>query len=116
MNCGTTPARQGRVRWGIVWVDHGWKLGEHGEWAKYINFENDTNAPLLLSVHAMKNAGWHSRAQAEFVDVYPTLGELAGLPSSGHLGVVRAKPLLENPKRTWKTAAFSQYPQGAKVI
>ena len=56
----------GKGPMGDVWVDHGWKLGGYGEWAKHTNFENDTNAPLLLSVSTMKNAGWHSKAQAAF--------------------------------------------------
>jgi len=96
----------------VLWGDHGWKLGEHGEWAKHTNFENDTNAPLILSVPGMKNAGGHSNALVEFVDVYPTLSQLAGLPLPGHLEGTSLKPLLDTPNRPWKPAAFSQYPRG----
>jgi arylsulfatase A-like enzyme len=95
----------------VLWGDHGWKLGEHGEWCKHSNVENDTNAPLLLSVPGMKTAGQHSKALVEFVDVYPTLADLAGLPLPGHLEGISFKPLLSDPKRSWKTAAFSQYPR-----
>jgi arylsulfatase A-like enzyme len=73
--------------------------------------ENDVNAPLLLSVPGMKNAGAHSDALVEFVDIYPTLSELAGLPLPGHLEGASFKPLLDDPKRPWKSAAFSQYPR-----
>ena len=41
----------------VLWGDHGWKLGEHDAWCKHSNAENDVNAPLLLSVPGMKNAG-----------------------------------------------------------
>jgi arylsulfatase A-like enzyme len=95
----------------ILWGDHGWKLGEHDAWAKHSNCENDANAPLILSVPGMKNAGKHTDALVEFVDIYPTLSELAGLPLPAHLEGVSLKPLLDNPKRPWKTAAFSQYPR-----
>ena len=95
----------------VLWGDHGWKLGEHGEWCKHSNVENDTNAPLLLSVPGMKNAGAHTDALVEFVDIYPTLSELAGLPLPKHLEGVSFKPLLDDPKRAWKNAAFSQYPR-----
>ena len=95
----------------VLWGDHGWKLGEHGEWCKHSNVENDANAPLLLSVPGMKNAGKHTNALVEFVDVYPTLSELAGLPLPAHLEGLSAKPLLDDPNRSWKTAAFSQYPR-----
>lgn len=95
----------------VLWGDHGWKLGEHDAWAKHTNFENDTRAPLIISAPAMKHAGAKSEALVEFVDVYPTLAELAGLPLPSHLEGVSLKPLLEQPDRAWKSAAFSQYPR-----
>ena len=98
----------------ILWGDHGWKLGEHDAWCKHSNVENDVNAPLILSVPAMKNAGAHTDALVEYVDIYPTLSELAGLPLPGHLEGTSFKPLLDDPKRPWKTAAFSQYPRSQK--
>ena len=98
----------------ILWGDHGWKLGEHDAWCKHTDVENDVNAPLILSVPGMKNAGAHSKALVEFVDVYPTLSELAGLPLPSHLEGISFKPLLDEPNRAWKTAAFSQYPRTQK--
>ncbi len=97
----------------ILWGDHGWKLGEHDAWCKHSNAENDTNGALLLSVPGMKNTGAKSNAIVEFVDIYPTLAELAGLPLPKHLEGVSFKPLLDNPQRPWKQAAFSQYPRNA---
>ena len=96
----------------ILWGDHGWKLGEHDAWCKHTNFENDTNAPLLLAVPGLKHAGTRTNALVEFVDIYPTLAELAGLPLPAHLEGRSFKPVLEQPTRAWKTAAFSQYPRG----
>jgi arylsulfatase A-like enzyme len=100
----------------VLWGDHGWKLGEHGEWCKHSNVENDTNAPLLMAAPGMKAAGKHSRALVEFVDIFPTLAELAGLPLPAHLEGTSFKPLLDNPARAWKKAAFSQYPRGQKLM
>jgi len=34
----------------VLWGDHGWKLGEQRAWCKHSNVENDTRAPLLISV------------------------------------------------------------------
>ena len=75
--------------------------------------ENDTWAPLIVSVPKAKNAGTHSDALVEFVDIYPTLAELAGLPLPKHLEGTSFRPVLENPQRAWKTAAFSQFPRPA---
>ena len=93
----------------ILWGDHGWKLGEHASWGKHSNVECDVNVPLMISVPGMKNSGMHTDALVEFVDVYPTLSELAGLPLPGHLEGTSFKPVLDDPDRPWKTAAFSQY-------
>ncbi len=98
----------------ILWGDHGWKLGEHAAWGKHSNVENDVNAPLILSAPGMKHPGMHTDALVEFVDIYPTLAELAGLPLPGHLEGTSFKQLLDDPQRPWKTAAFSQYPRGQK--
>ncbi len=95
----------------ILWGDHGWKLGEHSTWGKHTNVENDVNAPLIISVPEMKNAGQHSKALVEHVDIYPTLSELAGLPLPSHLEGTSFAPLLDHPDQPWKTAAFSQYPR-----
>jgi arylsulfatase A-like enzyme len=73
--------------------------------------ENDTNAPLILAAPSAQAKGQSTRALVEFVDIYPTLCELAGLSLPPHLEGVSMKPLLDDPGRAWKTAAFSQYPR-----
>jgi len=97
----------------VLWGDHGWKLGEHMAWGKHSNVENDLNAPLIFAAPGSKNAGTHSDALVEFVDIYPTLCDLAGIPLPRNLEGTSLKPLLDNPKLAWKTAAFSQYPRNA---
>ena len=47
----------------------------------------------------------------ESVDIYPTLCELAGLPVPAALEGASFAPLLREPDREWKTAAFSQFPR-----
>ena len=96
----------------ILWGDHGWKLGEHASWCKHTNFEIDARAPMIISVPGMKNADKRTYALTEFVDMYPTLCDLCGLPIPEHLEGLSFAPLLEKPDLPWKKAAFSQYPRG----
>jgi len=96
----------------ILWGDHGWKLGEHGGWSKHTNFELDTHVPMILSVPGMKTVGRRTEALTEYVDIYPTLCEACGLQLPEHLEGLSAMPLVEDPDRPWKKAAFSQYPRG----
>ena len=95
----------------VLWGDHGWKLGEHGSWCKHTNFELDANAPLVVRAPGMKAPGKTTGALVEFVDIYPTLCELAGLPVPETLEGTGFAPLLDTPERPWKSAAMSQYPR-----
>ena len=95
----------------VLWGDHGWKLGEHAGWCKHSNVENDTNAPLLISIPGMKTAGKKTDSLVEFVDIYPTLAELCGLPPPAHLEGVSLAPVLRDTSASVKSAAFSQYPR-----
>jgi len=98
----------------ILWGDHGWHLGDHGFWCKHTNYEQAVRAPLLISVPGQKTAGQKSDALVEFVDICPTLFDLCGVPLTDGLEGTSFKPLIENPQRPWKKAAFSQYPHGMK--
>ncbi|MDX9982132.1 MAG: sulfatase [Lentisphaeria bacterium] len=100
----------------VVWGDHGWHLGDHGLWCKHTNFETATRVPMFLRVPGAASAGTPCHALTEFVDIYPTLCELAGLPLPPHLEGTSFAPLVENPQRPWKRAAFSQYPRGGDVM
>jgi arylsulfatase A-like enzyme len=95
----------------ILWGDHGWHLGDHALWNKHTNFEQATRVPLLISVPGQKAAGRKTGALTEFVDIYPTLSELCGVPLTDGLEGTSFTPLLSDPDRKWKKAAFSQYPR-----
>ncbi|MCH7225424.1 sulfatase [Haloferula sp. A504] len=97
----------------VLWGDHGFKLGDLGMWCKHTNFERDTRVPLIVRAPGMKARGKSTPALTELVDLYPTLCELAGLELPGHLEGTSFAPLLDDPSREWKSAAFSQYPRGS---
>ena len=60
------------------------RAGEHGEWCKHTNFELATHAPMMVSVPGLTEGGVVTEQLTEFVDLFPTLAEAAGLdPVSG---------------------------------
>ena len=95
----------------IIWGDHGWHLLEHGLWCKHTNYEIATRAPMIISAPGMKTRGASTNALTEFVDIYPSLSEICGLPLPDHLEGTSFKPLLDDPDLAWKKAAFSLYPR-----
>lgn len=99
----------------IVWGDHGWHLGDMGVWGKATNYEIGTRVPLIIWTPDLleKNKGRNSDALVELIDMYPTLCDLAGIDKPEHLEGYSFEPVLEDPDREWKKAAFSQYPNPA---
>lgn len=99
----------------VLWGDHGWKLGDYGQWCKHTNYEVDTRSPLIVKVPQMPANGRKTKALVEFVDIYPSLSQLTGLSLPEHLQGHSFAPLLSNPDMAWKKAAFSQYPRKGKM-
>lgn len=95
----------------VLWSDHGWKLGEHGGWAKQTNFDVDTRVPLIIRAPGVAGNGQTCRSLVELVDLYPTLCELAAVPIPSTLEGRSLAPLLVDPTRAFKDAAFSQFPR-----
>lgn len=98
----------------VLWSDHGFKIADHGHFAKHSNANIDIRVPLLVRVPGMETAGMRSSALVETVDIYPTLAELAGLAVPHDLEGLSFVPLLSNPQRSWKEAAFAQFPRSMR--
>ncbi len=86
--------------------DHGFHLGDHGFWSKYSMLEATHRAPLVVRVPGAPANGKSCGEIVEFVDIVPTLGELLDLELSPNLEGVSFAPLLVDPDRPWKKAAF----------
>ena len=95
----------------VLWGDHGWHLGDHGIWCKHSNFEQATHAPLIFSAPGTKH-GISNKSPVEFVDIYPTLCDLAGIPIPEFTDGVSLKPIMTGYSEKVKDFAISQYPRG----
>jgi len=98
----------------VLWGDHGWNLGEHTLWCKHCHFQTSLRAPLIVRVPGLKG-GIKTDGLTEFVDIYPSLCELAGLPVPKHTEGRSFVPLMKDPKRSWKDAIHSRFHTGESV-
>jgi arylsulfatase A-like enzyme len=97
----------------VFWGDHGYYMGEHNWWGgKHNNYEGATHAPLLVRAPGMKAAGQKTRALVEFVDIFPSLAEVAKLPPPAGLEGKSFARLLDDAHAPWDKVAFSEYPKG----
>ena len=96
----------------VFWGDHGFHLGEHGLWRKNTLFEDSVRSPLIVSVPGQTHTDVGTDALVELVDIYPTLCDVCQLPIPSELEGISMLPVIEQPTRSWKTAAFSQLRRG----
>ncbi len=92
----------------VLWGDHGYHLGEHGLWRKNSLFEESMRAPLIVVDPRISSPVSDCERVVEFVDIFPTVTELAGLSIPDELDGVSLVPLLKSPEAEWERPAFSQ--------
>ena len=98
----------------VLWGDHGWQLGEHGFWCKHTNFEVASRTPLLIAAPGVKG-GQVCKRLVEYVDIYPTLCDLADLPKPAHLQGKSMQPLLADVEAEHKPFVVTRHGGGDAV-
>ena len=98
----------------VIWGDHGWHLGDHSLWNKHSNFEQATRSPLIIYDPRI-NKGFKITTPTEFVDLFPTLSDLANLEIPKNLDGLSLRRQLEGEATTSKIYAVSQFPRKNKM-
>ncbi|HRA88334.1 MAG TPA: sulfatase, partial [Planctomycetaceae bacterium] len=83
-----------------LWGDHGWHLGEKEHWRKFALWEEATRAPFIWVVPGLTKAGDVCHRPVDFMSIYPTLCDLAGVPIPAHVEGKSIRSLLANPAST----------------
>ena len=98
----------------VIWGDHGWHLGDHSLWNKHSNFEQATRSPMMIySPNSKKPIKVNS--PTEFVDMFPTLCELAGIPVPENLDGTSLASLVKGQTKSVKKVAVTQISRGKKM-
>lgn len=97
----------------VFWSDHGYLLGQHGQWHKQSLFEGSARTPLIVAGPGVTAKGKASGRTVEAVDFYPTLADLcalSGVPTN--LAGQSWRPLLKHPNAKWDKPAITQQIRG----
>lgn len=93
----------------VFWGDHGWHLGEKEHWRKFALWEEATRMPLIWVVPGVTKPGTVSERTVDLMSLYPTLCELASIPTPKHVEGVSIQKLLANPNAEWATPALTTH-------
>ena len=93
----------------VIWGDHGFKLGDYGEWAKATNLEVDARVPLIFRMPAKENAGTNIATPVELTDIMPTLCDIANIKIPSNAEGESLLPLFFNPEADFRPFALTQY-------
>ena len=94
--------------------DHGFMLGEHGQWQKTLLWEESLRVPLIVRAPGVSRPGSSNRI-VEMLDIFPTLVSLAGLDPYGRNEGDDLTPLLADHDAPWDEVAQSQL-YGARSV
>ncbi len=92
----------------VLMGDHGYSLGEHGLWAKHSTFDVATKSPLIIRAPNMP-ANQTVTGLVEFIDIFPTLTDLAGIATPTQTAGVSLARLVKNADLPAKASVFMRY-------
>ncbi len=80
-----------------LWADHGMHMGEKDNIEKFTLWERSTRVPLIIHAPGVTRAGVRCDEPVSLMDLYPTLGELAGFSLPDHLDGHSLLPQIQDP-------------------
>ena len=96
----------------VFWGDHGWHLGEKEHWRKFALWEEATRAPLIWVAPGVTQPGGVCERTVDFMSIYPTLTDLAGIATPAHVEGKSIRALLADPSAAWSQPAITTFGYG----
>ncbi|MEO1011489.1 MAG: sulfatase [Bacteroidota bacterium] len=98
----------------VLWGDHGWHLGEHTLWTKMSCFQNALRSTLIIKSPDLEG-GSPSESLVSYVDIYPTISDIAGLELPDHLVGKSLTPILKDPVAEVNPHIFARWKNGETI-
>jgi arylsulfatase A-like enzyme len=89
-------------------ADHGLAIGSHGLFGKQNLYEHSMRAPLIIAGPGIPK-GRRADALCYLLDIFPTLGDLAGVPAPEGSEGLSLAPVLGGKRRTGRDSIFTAY-------
>ncbi len=99
-----------------LWGDHGWHLGEKEHWRKFALWEEATRAPFIWVVPGVTKPGGVCARTVDFMSIYPTLCDLAGIAKPSYVEGHNIRPLLADPGAAWTQPAITTFGQNNHAV
>ena len=100
----------------VLWGDHGFHLGEKERWRKMTLWEESTRVPLIIVAPGVSTPGTRTAEAVSLMDLYPTLTELAGLDTPGHVEGQSLEPLIRDPGAVRDKPALTTFPYNSHSL
>ncbi len=100
----------------LLWSDHGWHLGEKQHWRKFALWEEATRTVLSITAPGLSRPGTICPAPVDFMSLYPTVCELAGIPAPAPVKGPSLVPLLRDPDSPWDGVALCTHGRGNHAV
>ncbi len=100
----------------VLWGDNGYHLGDKGACVKFTLWEKANRIPFIIVAPGITKPGSRCDKPVSLVDIYPTLIELANLPSKKDLDGLSLVPLLKNPDIQWTRPAIMTMGPGNHAV
>ena len=96
----------------VWWTDHGWHLGEKEHWRKFALWEDATRTSMAIAAPGVTKPGTTTHAPVDYMNLYPTVCQLAGIPIPEHVEGDSLVPLLKDPNAKWEQIAVCTHGRG----
>ncbi len=100
----------------VLWSDHGYHLGEKERWQKYTLWEETGRSLVMVWKPGLTRGGDRVEVPVDFLDVFPTVAELAGAPALPQMQGRSFVDLLRDPLARRDGHTFTTHPDGHHAV